>query len=45
MSMQVGNLIVDVYGNRGRIAEVFYDYVRLDNGKHVYKIAIASIFN
>jgi hypothetical protein len=38
---KLGQQITDIYGNTGKIVEVFYDYVRLDNGKHVYKLAIS----
>jgi hypothetical protein len=41
--VKIGNKIIDVYGNKGKIVDIFYDYVRLDNGKHVYKSAIALV--
>lgn len=36
-----GRCIIDVYGNKGKVVEEFYDYVRLNTGRHVYKSAIA----
>lgn len=43
MECKVGNTVTDIYGNKGKVVEVFYDYVRLDTGKHVYKLAIADV--
>jgi NurA-like 5'-3' nuclease len=43
MNPSSGDFIVDVYGHKGVIASVYYDYVRLTDGKHVYKLAIAKI--
>lgn len=43
MKMKVGDYIIDVYGNEGTIVNVFHDYVRLNNGLHVYKTAIEEI--
>lgn len=41
--VEVGQRIIDIYGNEGTVINVVYDYVRLDNGKHVYKTAIQRI--
>lgn len=40
MEYAKGQQITDIYGNTGKIVGVYYDYVRLDTGKHVYKSAI-----
>ena len=41
--MVKGKRIVDIYGNKGKVVEEFYDYVRLDTGRHVYKKAIQFV--
>ncbi|WP_255654223.1 hypothetical protein [Brevibacillus sp. DP1.3A] len=43
MDVKKGDSVTDVYGNQGTVVDVFYDYVRLNTGKHVYKLAIASV--
>lgn len=43
MNPETGDFITDVYGHRGVVASVYYDYIRLTDGKHVYKSAIAKI--
>jgi|HigsolmetaAR204D_1030405.scaffolds.fasta_scaffold02439_2 hypothetical protein len=40
---QIGDFVTDVYGHKGVVASVYFDYVRLTDGKHVYKRAISKI--
>jgi hypothetical protein len=43
VNFETGQLIEDIYGNSGEISEVYYDYIRLTNGTHVYKTAIKKV--